>query len=179
LATAGSQIITVTDGSISATTTAITVNTGAIYLIQIAPGTATVAAGSKQTYTAKASDYYGNSWDITSLTSYSITLGAGGSWSTNTYTSCKSGIWTVIGSYLNTQGSASLTINPSSATSITINPTAATIVAVSSEAFTATASDSCGNTWDLTSTTGWSISSDTEVHGLKIFILHANQDFGQ
>ncbi len=61
LVTAGSQTITVTDGSISATTNAITVNPSSPTRIQIAPKTATVTAGSKQAYTATVTDYYGNS----------------------------------------------------------------------------------------------------------------------
>ncbi len=159
LVTAGSQTITVTDVSSSATTGAITVNDASPVSIAISPGTATVTAGSKQTYTATAEDSYGNPWNITSLATWGISTGAGGLWSGNAYTSAKNGTWTVTGSYSSLYAYASLTVNPSSATSITLSPQSATIVAGSSEAFTATASDNYGNTWVVSGSTGWGISS--------------------
>ncbi len=161
LVTAGSQTITVTDVTSSATTSAITVNDASPTQIQIAPKTATVIAGSKQTCTATATDYYGNLWVVTSLTSWSISTGAGGSWSANTYTSSLSGTWAVTGSYSNVVGTASLTVNPSTATSIKISPQSATISAGSTETYTVTASDNYGNSWSVTSSTVWSISSGT------------------
>lgn len=161
LVTAGSQTITVTDVTSSATTSSITVNDASPTQIQIAPKTATVIAGSKQAYTATATDSYGNSWIVTSSTSWSISTGAGGSWSANTYTSSLSGTWTVTGSYLNVVGTASLTVNPSTATSITISPQSATISAGSSETYTATASDNYGNSWSVTGSIVWSITSGT------------------
>ncbi len=100
LATAGSQTITVTSGSISATTSAITVNPATPISIQIAPTTSTITAGSKQAYTATATDFYGNSWSVTALTSWSVTTGAGGSWSGNSYTSAQAGTWSITGGYL-------------------------------------------------------------------------------
>jgi len=161
LVTAGSQTITVTDVTSSATSSATTVNDAVPTQIQVAPNTATVIAGSKQTYTATATDYYGNSWVITSSSTWSISTGAKGSWSANTYTSALSGTWTVTGSYSNLVATASLTVNPSTATSITISPQSASISAGSTETFTATASDSYGNSWSVTGSTVWSITSGT------------------
>lgn len=159
LATAGSQTITVTDGSILATTSAITVNDGSPISIAISPTTATIVAGSKQSYTSKAMDQCGNIWDVTSLSTWSISNGAGGSWSSNTYTSAVAGTWTVTGSYSNLYSSASLSVTPASAISIAINPKTGTITAGSLQTFTVSASDNYGNTWSVTSSTVWSISS--------------------
>jgi hypothetical protein len=159
LVTAGSQTITVTDGSISTTTNIITVNPGCPTKIQIAPKTATVTAGSTQAYTATATDYYGNSWDITKQASWSIATGAFGSWSNNVYTSAQAGTWTVTGCYSGFSDSASLTVNHATAASINISPKTSSITAGSCISFAATASDSCGNTWSVTGSAVWSISS--------------------
>jgi len=159
LVTAGSQTITVTDGKISASTSAIAVNPASPIQIAIAPKTATVTAGGKQAYTATATDYYGNSWNITSLTSWSIDIGAGGSWSGTTYTSARRGIWTVTGAYLGFHDSASLTVNHATANGITVSPKNPTVTAGSSVTFTTSAFDSFGNFWDVTSLTSWSLGS--------------------
>ena len=87
LETAGSQTITVTDGSILATTSTTTVNCGSPTGISISPTTSTIVAGSTQSYNAKAIDQCGNSWDVTTLATWGISYGAGGSWSGNIYTS--------------------------------------------------------------------------------------------
>ncbi len=159
LATAGSQTITVTSGSISAATSVITVNPATPISIQISPTTATVTAGSNQAYTATATDFYGNSWSVTALTSWSITAGAGGSWSGNVYTSATTGTWTITGGYLGLYDTASLTVNHATATSITINPNSASVKTGSHETYTALASDVYGNSWDVTNLATWSASS--------------------
>ena len=159
LVTAGSQTITVTDGSMSATSAPITVNHNSAIGIGITPKTATVTAGSVQVYSASASDYYGNLWDVTGLTSWSISTGAGGSWSSNTYTSAQNGTWVVTGTYMGFQDSASLTTNHAGSISIMVNPKNPSVTAGLPVTFTSIASDSFGNAWDVTGSTSWSISS--------------------
>ncbi len=159
LVTSGSQTITVTDGAVSATTSSISVNHASATQIQIAPKTATVNTRSNQAYTATAKDYYGNSWDVSTISSWSITTGAGGSWSANVYTSSQTGTWTVTGTYLGFTDSASLTVNHGLTTSIVISPKTATLTAGASKSFTVNAFDSYGNNWDVTSLITWRISS--------------------
>jgi hypothetical protein len=80
--------------------------------IVVSPKSATVTAGATQTYTAEAFDAYGNSLgDISASTSWSIELGAGGSWSANAYTSANVGVWIVTGAYSGKPDTASLTVN--------------------------------------------------------------------
>src|SRR5208283_5352447 len=122
LVTAGSQTITATDGSVSATSSAITVSPSSAVQLQISPATATIVAGSSQTYTATATDYYGNSWDVSTSTVWIIDSGAKGHWSSNVYTSAKSGTWTVTGFYSGMIDQVSLTVDPAASTSITISP---------------------------------------------------------
>ncbi len=159
LVTAGSQTITITDGTISTTTGTITVNHTAESTIVVSPTTATVAAGNSQTYASTAKDYYGNSWDVTALTIWSITTGAGGSWSSNKYSSANSGTWTVTGSCSNFYNSVLLTVNPASAISITIIPSSTIVSAGGKTTCTDMAYDNYGNSWNVTGSTTWSISS--------------------
>ncbi len=159
LASAGSQTITVTDGSISLTTNAIKVNPASPTKIQIAPKTATITAGSTQAYTAAVTDYYGNSWDVTTLTSWSNTAGAGGSWSGNIYTCAKMGTWKITGVLSGLSDSASLTVTPALAISITISPKNANVTSGSSQSYSATATDQFANQWDITSAATWKIDS--------------------
>ncbi len=159
LVTAGSQTITVTDGSMSGTSPSITVNPASLYQIQISPKTATVVTGSQITYTATASDYYGNTWDVSTSTFWYIDSGAHGSWSSNVYTSATTGVWGVGAFYDGKTDQASLRVIQGNAVSITISPKTPSITAGNSVSFTATAHDSSGNEWDVTSSTTWSIDS--------------------
>jgi hypothetical protein len=112
LKTAGSWTITVTDGTISAQSTPITVNPAALDHIVVSPKSATVTSGATQTYTAQAFDAYDNSLgDVSASTSLSIDPAAGGSWAANAYTSANAGVWTVTGAYSGKTDTASLTVN--------------------------------------------------------------------
>ena len=159
LVTAGSQTITVTDGTMSGTSPTIIVSPAALYQIQVSPKTATIVTGSQITYTATASDYYGNTWDVSASTFFYIDSGAHGSWSNNVYTSASTGVWGVGAFYNGKTDSASLTVIQGNAVSITISPKTPSITAGNSQSFTATAHDSMSNEWDVTSLTTWSIDS--------------------
>ncbi len=115
LKTAGSQSITATDtvtSSITGSQSGITVShAAAASSVVISPAGASVTAGASQTYSAMATDAYGNTWDVTSLTTWSISSGAGGSWSNNVYTSATAGSWTVTGTYETITATAQLTVN--------------------------------------------------------------------
>ena len=119
-----------------------------------------VVAGLSKVYSATASDVFGNTWDVTSLTSWSVSSGAGGSWSGNVYTSAKAGSWTVTGTYMGKSAVASLTVTPAAVVSaVAISSVGSSVVAGLSKVYSATASDVFGNTWDVTSLTSWSVSS--------------------
>ena len=163
-ATAGSQSITITSGSISATTSAITVSSGAPISIQIAPTTSTVTAGSKQAYSATATDFYGNSWSVTALATWGVTTGADGSWSGNSYTSAQAGTWSITSGYSGLYCTSSLTVNHATATGITVNPKAASVTAGSTQIYTVSACDAYGNSWDVSSSATWSTSPSTSGH---------------
>jgi uncharacterized membrane protein len=166
---AGSDSITATDGAITGKSNPFTVTHASVAVsVTVLPGTATITTGGSQAFTVAAADSYGNTWDVTGLvTTWSITSGAGGSWSSNVYTSHTAGSWTVTASYLGLLGTASLTVNAGSAASITVSPSTATITAGTQETYTATAYDNQGNdlgpvtaSWGISSGAGGSWSSN-------------------
>ncbi len=115
LKTAGSNLITATDSvnsSITGAQNGITVNAAAVSNVIISPATDSIRVGDAETYTATASDAFGNSWDVTASTSWNISDGAGGSWSGNVYTSEVDGSWTVYGTYGSNVYAAGLTVIP-------------------------------------------------------------------
>jgi hypothetical protein len=118
LKTAGSQSITATDtatSTINGLQTGITVNHAAVAVnVAISPSGSSVTSGASKTFSAMASDAYGNSWDVTALTSWSISSGAGGSWSSSVFTSAAVGSWTVTGTYASTAYTTGLTVNSAS-----------------------------------------------------------------
>ena len=165
LVTAGDQTITVTDntGLIEAEWTW-TVNAGTAHHIIISPGTATITAGSAQTYSATAYDEFDNSLgDVTSSTTFSISVGAGGTWGgtyDHVYTSENAGGWTVTGEYSGLSDTATLNVSAGSAHRIVISPGTATIPAGSTRSYTAEAFDEFDNSLgSVTGSTDFSITS--------------------
>ena len=129
--------------------------------VVISPKNPTLAAGSLVTFNATASDVYGNSWDVTSLTTWSIDSGAGGSWNANAYTCGKTGIWTVSATYNRSlYGTTTLTVGYANAFTISISPKNPNVTAGQSVTFDATATDMYGNSWDVTHSTVWNITSN-------------------
>ena len=122
--TAGSDVtLGVDDGSCqTGTSNPFTVSPAAAVSVAVSPGSATITAGNSETYTATATDAYGNTWDVTSLTTWSISSGAGGSWSGNVYNSYTAGSWTVAALVSGVIGTASLTINPGALASFSFGP---------------------------------------------------------
>ena len=169
LETAGSQTITATDtatSSATATSSNIQVTHAATaFSIAITPSIPTsITAGSSQAFTATATDAYGNQWDATSQVQWTITSDAGGSWaqSTGTYTSANAGLWTVTANFGLALATTTLTVTHANIASLTITPSTTPLVAGKTDAISATAYDSYGNSWDVTSQTTWSITTGAD-----------------
>jgi uncharacterized repeat protein (TIGR01451 family) len=79
--------------------------------VAIAPKTKTVNPRECTPYTLTATDIYGNPWDVTASGTFSITPGAGGTWTGNRYCAEHPGTWTVTGTYLSKSDTATLTVN--------------------------------------------------------------------
>ena len=158
---AGTSItITATDGAATGTSNPFTVNAGAVANVAISPTDSSVAAGSSQTFSATASDAYGNTWDVTSSTTWSIDPGAGGSWSSNVYTSATAGSWSVTASYASTNYNTDLTVTPGDATQLLVSSPSPQ-VAGTAFSVTVTATDAFNNTATGYSGTVMITSSDT------------------
>ncbi len=136
---AGSSVtLGVNDGSShTGTSNTFTVNPGVAVSVAVSPSSATINAGNTETYTATASDAYGNTWDITSTTTWSISSGAGGSWNNNVYTSATVGSWTVTAQYNGLQGTAQLIVN-STLGAPTVSTSASTVDQGQTSALTST-----------------------------------------
>src|SRR5208283_4224297 len=140
-------------------TASLTVTHGLPVRIQLNPQTSTIEAGATQTFTTTAFDLYGNSWDSTSSATFTVDEAAGGSLNGNVYTSANAGTWTVSATSLSLTDTAMLTVTHASPVGITVSPNSASFTAGTTQAYTATASDTYGNVWDVTSSTTWSVSS--------------------
>jgi uncharacterized repeat protein (TIGR01451 family) len=100
-------------------TAGLTIEHATAVSIAITPPEETVMAGESVTYTVTAEDDYGNTWDATAETAFSIETGAGGSWTDNVYTSQVDGDWTITGDYDSTTNTAILHVEPVAGLSIT------------------------------------------------------------
>ena len=140
-------------------TASLTVNAGPLHHIVISPDSTTVTAGSTQTYYSQSFDQFSNPIaDISTSTVFSITSGAGGSWTTNVYTSAIAGSWTVTGTYIGLTDTASLTVNAGSLHHIVISPDSAAITAGNTQAYSAQSFDQFDNPiGNVTSSTTFSI----------------------
>ena len=150
LMTAGTGIsITAIDtvtSSITGSQIGITVTRNAqVANIVISPANSSVTAGVTTTFSALASDAYGNTWDVTSLMNWSISSGADGFWSNNVYTSATAGYWIVNSIYVSTVYSTSLTVNPAGLDHFVFNAIG-TQTAGSAFGITITAKDLANNT---------------------------------
>jgi hypothetical protein len=168
---AGSDSITAADGAITGTSNTFTVAHATAVSIAVSPATDSITAGNSVTYTATATDAYGNSWDVTGLVTWSIDSGAGGSWSGATYTSANAGSWTVKALLGEVYGTASLTVNAVTYQITVIsahgNPTASASVNAG-DSFTASVtspeSAGVGQQWICT---GYSIDGGSVVSGIS------------
>lgn len=98
MGTAGTQTLTVTDGTYSASCAPFEVGPGTeVDRIQLHLSAYEVARGEAVTCTVEAFDRYGNSMgDWTPWCKYTIEKAAGGAWNGNVYTTERFGSWTVV-----------------------------------------------------------------------------------
>ncbi len=125
--------------------------------VELIPDPHTLVAGESVTYTVVATDTYGNSWDATAEAAYAIEAGAGGSWTANTYTSQLVGTWTVTATVDGTDGTATLTVTHAPVAAIALTPDPHTMSAGETITYTVVATDTVGNSWDVTASTAFTI----------------------
>ncbi len=157
------DVVTVTylhDTSKYGASNAFDVNHGTVVSITLSPASETVVAGESVTYTVWATDTLGNGWDATSeICCCIMSPGAGGSWADNVYTSEYAGVWTATATVDGVTDTATLTVTHGPATEITLAPDPSTITAGTGVTYTVTASDGYGNTWDVSASADYTITS--------------------
>jgi len=103
--------ITATDGPISDTSDKFDVVHGEAKHITVTPDPETVESGGDVICTATADDGFGNYWNVTSSTVFTIVeVEHGGIWAGRVYTSYGLGTWTIKGSYDTLTDDATLTV---------------------------------------------------------------------
>ncbi len=137
--------------------TLLTVNHNSAVSMTISPKISSLTAGSSQSYNVSASDLYGNVWDATNSTVYTIDAGAGGSWLDSVYTSALAGTWHVKATVDGVSDYASLSVTHGPINSLTVLPESTNLTSGCSQVFNATAFDSYGNSWDTTNSAVFSI----------------------
>jgi hypothetical protein len=160
----GNYTVSATIGAASGSA-GLTVEAGPLASIVVSPGTATVAAGETQAFSAEGFDAYGNSLgDMTGEAAWTIS-GAG---------SCDGAVCgaTIVGDYTVSAtiglvtGTATLTIDAGGLASIIVSPSTASITAGGNQSFTAEGFDAYGNSrGDVTSQASWSISAGGSCDG--------------
>jgi parallel beta-helix repeat protein len=147
-------------------TAALTVTAGPLDHLAISPASASMAAGSSQSFSAEGRDQYDNSLgDVTATTTFSIA--PDGSCSNATCTASVAGGHTVTGTKSGKTGTASLQVTASSTLDhIVISPSSATISAGGTRTYTAEGFDAANNSLgDVTSSTTFSITPNGSCTG--------------
>jgi hypothetical protein len=118
LKTAGAQTVTATDTAASSVTGSqtVTITPGSLDHLGLTPGAASITAGAGQNYTATGFDQYGNSWDATATTSFSIA--PNGSCTGATCSATLAGAHTVTGSNAGRAATSSLNVIPGAASQL-------------------------------------------------------------
>ena len=114
----GTWIVTGTginaQAGLTAGTATLTVNAGTpVDPVTVLPSIYYVTTGDAVTYTAMALDAHSNPVDVTASTTFTIALGAGGSWAANVYTSEDVGTYNITGTCAGlTPATATLVVRP-------------------------------------------------------------------
>ncbi len=117
--------------------------------LSIGPINADINSGNTIRYYATATDIYGNIWDITGSATY---LSNGGGWFIdNQFTGTSNGTFVITISYAELVATTTVNIFPGTPTNLDIGPKDVTITAGDIITYYATATDTYGNSWDITS----------------------------
>jgi hypothetical protein len=145
--------------------------------ITITPDPYTATAGDSVTYACNAHDPYGNPWDVTSGTTFSIVEpGHGGHWTDNVYTTHTVGTWTVRGSYSGFNDDATLNVIHAEAESIEVSPGPYTATVGDIITYTSQAIDAYSNTWNATAETNFTI--DVAAGGSWAANIYTSEEAG-
>ncbi len=123
----------------------ITVVPGTITSLSLSPQSATTTTGTTVTYSVQGFDTQGNGATTTASSTFSISSGAGGSFSGSTYAPQNTGNWIVSALYGSLTGSSTLTVIPQVAQKLIFSTEPTSTAASSSLTTTVSTEDSLGN----------------------------------
>jgi trimeric autotransporter adhesin len=155
----GQTTITATAGAIN-NSAPLTVTQATLSAVTVNPGTATIAAGTTQTFTATGWFSDGTTQDVTTSVTWNssmpsvATIGASG-----VGAGLAPGQTTITASLGSVLNSVVLTITPAVLTGITVNPVNPFLLIGSTQQFTATGTFSDNSTQDVTGTANWNSSN--------------------
>jgi hypothetical protein len=141
----------------------------------LSPGSATIIAGTSQTFTAQGFDQFDNLLgNVTVNTTF--TIAPDGSCTGATCTASTAGERTVTGTDAGKTGTATLTIDTASVDHIVISPGSASITAGGSQTYTAQAFDASSNSLgDVTASTTFTIAPDGSCTGATCTATNAGE----
>lgn len=151
------------------------VTAATVTTIAVAPPDPTIAKGTEQSFTARATFSDGTVQDVTALADWVITdvtgSGVASIDGTGTALGEAAGQARVSAEYGGKTGEATLTVTPAAVVSLAVSPTAASIDKGSTQKFTATARLSDGSTQDVTGAAAWTA---TDVTGTGVASIDAS-----
>ncbi len=140
--------------------TTLAVSPAPLTSITVSPGTASVAAGLNQQFSALARFADGSTQDVTALAGWSSTSASVASIGpTGLATTTTPGTTNIVASIGTVSGSAALTVNPAVLTSISVTPGTAAVAAGLTQQFLANGSYTNGTTKDVSALATWSSSN--------------------
>jgi hypothetical protein len=147
----------------SGTATVTVIEHGALDHIIVTPDGVTLPIHATQQYTATAYDSLGNWWNITNEVAW--TAGGGTIDANGLYTAVTPGVgYTVTATEGAIHGSVLVNvIAHGNLVTITINPFSANVPVTQTQQYIATGNDTFGNTWDITTSSNWSVSGGGNI----------------
>lgn len=152
----GTWTIYATYNALTSNNVTVNVSHGAAVDVIVTPDPVYLTADQTQQFTAVAYDNDGNAWNITNSATWSTDDPWGTVNTTGLYSAGQEGDWSVIAEYSGISDSACVHIAHGAAISISISPAGPlNLTADNQQDFYATARDTDGNTWDITSLVAW------------------------
>ncbi len=137
--------LTATYDGVTSPVTVVTVEPAEAESLEISPQNSEITAGDTQTYTATATDEWGNDFDVTEEAVWLDDIDDS-EWTDNEVTAYSAGEWTVTGEYEGIEETASLYVEPGEVDSVIIYPEEDQVVEEGEELeFDAEAEDGYGN----------------------------------
>ena len=154
---------TETGGTVTGATS-LTVSAATLDSLSLAPGTASIALGLKQQFTASGTYSDGTTQDLTSSVTWTSSDQTVATVNAGKVTTLKQGSAVIKAASGSTSSAATLTVAPAALLSILVSPAAVSVPAGKTQQFTAQGTYTDGSNKDLTSLATWSTSAGATIN---------------